>query len=149
MEEWGVFSTGDASRAVGMSRRQVLLLVEQGLIVPSHESSGRGKARRFSYFDLIRCAIARDLGQHLGIAPRFVKRIVSQLPDSRLRSQPNQVPSPIQITIDGDGEPQVRSLSVEEEAMDVLADESLPTTTLILNLGLIQRGVRSRLEEIH
>ena len=149
MEEWGVFSTGDASRATSLSRRQVLLLVEQGLIEPSLPSSGRGNARRFSYFDLVRCAIARDLGQHLGMAPRFVKHILSQLPDSKLRGGPNETPGPIQIIVGDKGDTLVKMSSVEEEAMDGLAEAVKPTTTLAVDLNAVQQRLRRRLEEMH
>jgi DNA-binding transcriptional MerR regulator len=144
MEEWGVFTAADASRAVGLSRRQVLLLVEQGLVVPSHPSAGRGNARRFSFIDLVRCAIAKDLGQHLGMAPRFVKTIMSQLPDSRLRGRPNNAPDPICIIVGVQGQPSV--LSIEEMSMDALG-QSTSTTTLVVNLNLIQRDLKRILDE--
>ena len=146
MEEWGVFSTGDASRATSLSRRQVLLLVEQGLIEPSLPSSGRGNARRFSYFDLVRCAIARDLG-HLGMAPRFVKRILSQLPDSKLRGGPNETTGPIQIIVGDKGDILVKR--GEEEGVDALAFAGKPTTTLAVDLNAVQQRLRRRLEEMH
>ena len=82
-EQWAVFSLGDASDITGMSRRKVLLLIEQEVVSSTLPSGGRGNARRFTLLDIVRIQIAVRL-ENFGMAPRFMRKVVSKFTDRRL-----------------------------------------------------------------
>ncbi len=83
LSTFGLFSSGDASAILKISRRKVSLYVEQGIIDPSLDSGGRGRERGFSFLDLLRMSIALQL-EAFGVAPRFLRLLVAEVHDDAI-----------------------------------------------------------------
>ena len=133
-EQWAVFSLGDASDITGMSRRKVLLLIEQEVVSSTLPSGGRGNARRFTLLDIVRIQIAVRL-ENFGMAPRFMRKVVSKFTDRRLSPTKGSPPVEAQIT-SSNGELSVTYKSEEEKALQVIGGKEGQKADMILNIAI-------------
>ena len=133
-EQWAVFSLGDASDITGMSRRKVLLLIEQEVVSSTLPSGGRGNARRFTLLDIVRIQIAVRL-ENFGMAPRFMRKVVSKFTDRRLSPTNGSPPVEAQIT-SSNGELSVTYKSEEEKALQVIGGKEGQKADMILNIAI-------------
>ena len=133
-EQWAVFSLGDASDITGMSRRKVLLLIEQEVVSSTLPSGGRGNARRFTLLDIVRIQIAVRL-ENFGMAPRFMRKVVSKFTDRRLSPTNGSPPVEAQIT-SSNGELSVTYKSEEEKALQLIGGKEGQKADMILNIAI-------------
>jgi DNA-binding transcriptional MerR regulator len=76
------FDSKTASRIVGVSLRQIQYWDERGFIRPSVKTAGgRGTKRLYSFADLVRLKVVKDLGDH-GLTPGKIRRCLRHLKDS-------------------------------------------------------------------
>ena len=106
-DQWGVFSTGDASAILGVSRRKVLLYVEQGFLEPSLPSEGRGHGRRFSFRDLLNLSATIEL-ERLGIAPRYLIEFTDLIREIEAFTPIGDVRPELTFSLDDKGKPVLR-----------------------------------------
>ncbi|MBD05332.1 MAG: hypothetical protein CME24_13400, partial [Gemmatimonadetes bacterium] len=133
-EQWAVFSLGDASDITGMSRRKVLLLIEQEVVSSTLPSGGRGNARRFTLLDIVRIQIAVRL-ENFGMAPRFMRKVVSKFTDRRLSPTKGSPAVEAQIT-SSNGELSVTYKSEEEKALQLIGGKEGQKADMILNIAI-------------
>lgn len=73
------YSSKMASRIVGVSLRQIQYWDERGFVRPSIRlAEGRGSRRLYSFSDLVRLKVVKDLADH-GLSLRKIRRCVSHL----------------------------------------------------------------------
>jgi DNA-binding transcriptional MerR regulator len=73
------FDSKSASRIAGVSLRQIQYWDESGFIRPSVKpAGGRGTKRLYSFADLIRLRVVRDLSEH-GLSLKKIRRCVAHL----------------------------------------------------------------------
>jgi hypothetical protein len=70
-----LFTAKDVGEVLGIASRRVVLLVEQGVVMPRGHSTGRGSARKHSFQGLFLISLADALGEQLHIAPRFLAQL--------------------------------------------------------------------------
>jgi DNA-binding transcriptional MerR regulator len=133
-EQWAVFSLGDASDITGMSRRKVLLLIEQEVVSSTLPSGGRGNARRFTLLDIVRIQIALRL-ENFGMAPRFMRQVVSKFSDRRLSPTKDGTPMEAQITA-SNGKLSVTFIPVEEKALHLIGGTNDQKEDMILKISI-------------
>jgi hypothetical protein len=85
------FQAGDAARILGVPRRKLLFLSEQGIIKPTNPEQGRGINRLLDLNDLLEAALVFRLGA-FEIPPRYLRRVVSGV--RTLHVFPNDLPDP-------------------------------------------------------
>jgi DNA-binding transcriptional MerR regulator len=72
------FSSKAASRIVGVSLRQIQYWDEQGFLRPSIRASGKGSRRLYSYSDLVRLKVVKQLTDH-GLSLQKIRRCLRHL----------------------------------------------------------------------
>ncbi|MDP7649961.1 MAG: hypothetical protein QF834_07220 [Candidatus Thalassarchaeaceae archaeon] len=86
MAKFGAFAVRDASEILGLSRRKVLLFVEQGLVPAWNvQEVGRGRHRRLSLVGLFRMYVAAEL-EYLGYTPKPMKPLLELVERVGLKS---------------------------------------------------------------
>jgi DNA-binding transcriptional MerR regulator len=77
--EMEAFDSKSASRIAGVSLRQIQYWDESGFIRPSVKlAGGRGTKRLYSFSDLIRLRVVKDLSEH-GLSLKKIRRCVAHL----------------------------------------------------------------------
>ena len=105
MAKFGPFAVRDASEILGLSRRKVLLFVEQGLVQAWNvKEVGRGRHRRLSLVGLFRMYVAAGL-EELGYTPKPMKPLLDLVERVGLESirKAEGPPEALEICSDGLG----------------------------------------------
>jgi len=130
---WDVLSAGDVAQILGISRRKVMLYVEQGIISPTVQAEGPGRHRKFSVGDLALFMLCYHLDK-IGLAPRRLQEIGPQVA-SFFKVPFGEGVRPTSITFFWDGEGDVIRI-VEAQVGDV------PTEIALDYYAIIQVNLR-------
>ena len=113
---WAFLTVGDISKWLGVPRRKILMLVEQGLVIPKDPAPGSGKSRKYSLTELILFVVLSRLDD-FGIAPRYLRSIASEINDL-IRSRPSIKGGGSSLLFVTKGDGTSLKVLVSEEAID-------------------------------
>ena len=112
---WPFLTVRDVTKVLNKPRRKVALLAEQQILLPRDAKPGRGRAREYTFYQLVLFRIAFDL-EGLGLKPRVQRAIMSDLANRRIKYPGDQLtihldPASDEVTVH-EG---IFSFGVEEE----------------------------------
>ena len=83
------YTPGDVAELLEVSTRNVRLLIEQEVLIPSVPARGRGRSRLFNHPDLVAAGVAFRL-REAGIAPKSLALYVKAYTRARVRRTVDQ-----------------------------------------------------------
>ncbi len=130
------FPSASACRVVGITPRQVQYWDEIGLVKPStRPAAGRGTRRRYSFLDLVRLSVVRELIDR-GLTPRKIRRSLAVLREA----SPRVLDPLAQLKLVTDGERLFLVTDDHRQILDVLDRQF----AFSIALGPLVRRLRGR-----
>ncbi|HDZ22625.1 MAG TPA: MerR family transcriptional regulator [Phycisphaerae bacterium] len=133
------YAAGQTRRIAGVSQRQLDYWDEKGLVKPSIQSgTGKGSERRYSYADLIKLSVVKQLRQS-GLSLQRIRKAVGILKKRKHDSDPL-----LTETLITDGQRVHRLTNDPATVEDVLSQGQLAFS--VVAIGQVEAKVRRRIE---